>query len=98
MSDGRRRAGARRAPKSHRIPRAKRSSKPRSGGERARGGSRALRTRGRRTHGLPGTLGMTFVGAMFPGSGYLYAGRKALGAVVLLAWLALLAGCGMVRP
>ena len=33
---------------------------------------------------------MTFVGAMFPGSGYLYAGRKALGAVVLVAWLALL--------
>ena len=91
MSDGRRRAGARRAPKSHRIPRAKRSSKQRSASERARAGSRALRTRGRRTHGLPGTLGMTFVGAMFPGSGYLYAGRKALGAVVLLAWLALLA-------
>ena len=33
---------------------------------------------------------MTFVGAMFPGSGYLYAGRKALGAVILVAWLALL--------
>jgi LCP family protein required for cell wall assembly len=31
---------------------------------------------------------MTLVGALFPGSGYLYAGRRALGAVVLLTWLA----------
>ena len=30
---------------------------------------------------------MTFLAAMVPGSGYLYAGRRALGAVVLLLWL-----------
>src|SRR5687768_8367469 len=35
---------------------------------------------------------MTLVGALFPGTGYLYAGRKGLGALVLLVWLALL-GC-----
>ena len=99
MSDGRRRGGARRAPKSHRIPRANRSSaeparsgQPAKDGARARGGARALRPRGRRTHGLPGTVGMTFLGALVPGSGYLYAGRRAVGAVVLLVWLILLGG------
>jgi LCP family protein required for cell wall assembly len=35
---------------------------------------------------------MTLLGALFPGSGYLYAGRKALGAVILGIWLALLGG------
>lgn len=30
---------------------------------------------------------MTLLGALFPGSGYLYSGRRALGALVLLAWL-----------
>lgn len=53
-----------------------------------RGGARALRPNRRRTRGLPGTLGMTLLGAVVPGSGYLYAGRKALGAVVLTGWLA----------
>jgi LCP family protein required for cell wall assembly len=99
MSDGRRRGGSRRAPKSRRIPRAKRAA--RSGGGRPRGGARALRgdsttgerdpraggTGSRRTRGLPGTLGMTFVGALLPGSGYLYAGRRWLGIVVLLVWI-----------
>jgi len=92
MSDGRRRGGARRAPKSHRIPRATRADEAAHGaGSHARGGARALRApRQRRTNGLPGTLGMTILGALLPGSGYLYAGRKAVGALVLLAWLALL--------
>ena len=87
MSDGRRRGGARRAPKSHRIPRS--SGR---GGSRSQGGSRALRIRGRRTRGLPGTLGMTVLGALVPGTGYLYAGRKAVGGLVLVVWLAGLGG------
>lgn len=33
---------------------------------------------------------MTFLGALVPGSGYLYAGRRALGVVVLAGWLALI--------
>lgn len=70
----------RRAPKSSR----------RTYSTRSRGGARAARPARRRTHGLPGTLGLTLVGAMLPGSGYLYAGRRALGAVILLAWLGLL--------
>ncbi len=82
MSDGSRRGGSRRAPKSRRIPR-----KSHVGGSHAKGGARALRVRDRRTRGLSGTLGMTLVGALFPGSGYLYAGRKALGALVLVVWL-----------
>ena len=83
MSDGRRRGGARRAPKSRRIPRS-----PRHGGTHAKGGARALRTpRDHRVHSLPGTIGMTLVGALLPGTGYLYAGRRALGALILLVWL-----------
>jgi len=86
MSDGRRRGGARRAPKSRRIPR-----RPRvEGGARARGGARALRVRDRRARGLPGTIGLTLLGALVPGSGYLYAGRRALGTLVLLVWLGVL--------
>ena len=87
MSDGSRRGGARRAPKSRRIPR--KARRP-SGGSHAKGGARALRVRNRRARGLPGTLGMTLLGALFPGSGYLDAGRKGLGALVLVVWLALL--------
>ena len=34
---------------------------------------------------------MTLLGALLPGSGYLYAGRKLLGAAVLLSWLAVVA-------
>ena len=51
-----------------------------------------LRRRRRRTHGLPGTLALTFLGAMLPGAGYLYAGRRALGALVLLAYVTVLGG------
>lgn len=54
----------------------------------ARGGRRALRRPRRRTRGLPGTLGWTFLGAVVPGSGYLFAGRRLLGWVLVLGWLA----------
>ena len=56
-----------------------------------RGGARRRR-RGRRTTSLAGTLGVTTLGAFVPGSGYLYAGRRFLGAVVLLGWLAVVGG------
>lgn len=56
---------------------------------RTGGGTRVLRPR-RRTEGLPGTLGVTLLGALLPGTGYLFAGRRALGAVVLGVWVALL--------
>lgn len=71
-------AGTRRAERSSRLPvRIKVAS---------RGGARARRTR-RRASGLAGTLGLTTLGAVVPGSGYLVAGRRWLGSVVLLAWL-----------
>src|SRR5690348_10098917 len=56
-----------------------------------RGGRRIDRRR-RRAHGLPGTVGLTFLGAVIPGSGYLYAGRRLIGGVVLAGWLAILIG------
>lgn len=64
---------------------------PGAGRGAPRGGRRALRPR-RRTRSVPGMLGMTLLGAAVPGSGYLYAGRRALGALVLLGYLALLGG------
>jgi polyisoprenyl-teichoic acid--peptidoglycan teichoic acid transferase len=59
-----------------------------STGPRARGGRRVLRPEQRRTRGLAGTLGLTVVGAAIPGIGYLFAGRKVLGWLVLLGWAA----------
>ncbi|MDP2774565.1 MAG: hypothetical protein Q8O61_13510, partial [Nocardioides sp.] len=53
---------------------------------RRSGGARARRRGRRRTHGLPGTLGLTVLGAVLPGSGYLYAGRRAAGGLLLAAW------------
>ena len=47
----------------------------------------------RRAAGLPGTIGVTFLGAMLPGAGYLWTRRFAAGLVVLLSTLAL-AGAG----
>jgi LCP family protein required for cell wall assembly len=81
-----RRPGVRRAPRSSRR---RRSAwwQSRVGLSRG-GGSRVGQRRHRRTQGLPGTLGMTVLGAVVPGSGYLYAGRRLLGAFVLLGWLA----------
>ena len=55
-----------------------------------RGGARARRHR-RRAQGLGSTLGLTALGAVVPGSGYLVAGRRWLGGVVLLGWLGTIA-------
>ena len=62
--------------------------------ERARGGRRALRPSERRTHGLPGTLGLTFLTAVVPGTGYLYAKRRLAGWIVLIGWALVFAGVG----
>lgn len=43
----------------------------------------------RRTTGLPGTLGVTLLGALLPGTGLLWTRRRLLGGAVLLAALAL---------
>ncbi len=79
-------AGHRRAERSTRFP----SLRPSSGGSGSSGGTRALRDPrgGRRTAGLPGTIGLTVLGAVVPGTGYLYAGRRWLGAVVITLWAA----------
>jgi len=61
-----------------------------------RGGRRAARRGHRRTHGLAGTIGVTLLGALIPGSGYLYAGRRLLGGVVLGCWV-LLVGALLLR-
>jgi LCP family protein required for cell wall assembly len=66
------------------------TSTPTTAAERARGGRRALRPLERRTRGLPGTLGLTFVSAMIPGTGYLFAKRKLAGWIVLGGWAAVL--------
>ncbi|MCW2813046.1 MAG: brpA 3 [Nocardioides sp.] len=72
-----RHVGTRRAERSSRFPVRLRG---------VRGGARARRTR-RRAKNLASTLGLTTLGAVVPGSGYLVAGRRWLGAVVLLGWL-----------
>ncbi len=40
-----------------------------------------------RAHGLPGTLGVTFLGAVLPGAGFIWAGRRHLGLLILLPTL-----------
>ena len=45
----------------------------------------------RRAAGLPGTIGVTTLGALVPGSGFLWTGRKGLGWVVLNTFLAIVA-------
>lgn len=57
----------------------------------AKGGARARRHR-RRATGLGSTLGLTTLGAVVPGSGYLVAGRRWLGSVVVLGWLGTIVG------
>ncbi|MEO9326070.1 LCP family protein [Nocardioides sp. C4-1] len=74
--------GSRRAERSSRFPQLK---------LRGRGGARAQRTR-RRAKGLGSTLGLTTLGAFVPGTGYLIAGRRWLGALVLLVWLGSIGG------
>ena len=46
----------------------------------------------RRANGLPGTLGVTLLGALLPGAGFVYAGRRLLGALILVPALGLLLG------
>ncbi len=87
VSDARR-PGVRRAPRSSRRRRSLWHGV--RGSVTSGGGSRVGQRRRRRAHGLPGTLGLTLVGALFPGSGYLFAGRRLLGGVVLTGWLAVL--------
>jgi polyisoprenyl-teichoic acid--peptidoglycan teichoic acid transferase len=83
------RGGARRAAKSSRIPRRRRPEVLAADGTPYQGGGRrAMRERHRRARGLPSTLALTVLGAVVPGSGYLYTGRRALGGLVLLAWAA----------
>jgi LCP family protein required for cell wall assembly len=81
---------------------AARAERPAAGGDSARPaspaagrpGRRALRPAERRTRGLGGTLGLTFVGAVVPGTGYLFAGRKAAGWIVLAGWAVIAGGVG----
>lgn len=92
---GRRRASSRPA-LARRTRRARPSASPSASSStqpptRRRGGARADRRR-RRAEGLPGTLGVTLLGALVPGAGFLYTGRRLLGALVLLPVLALLGG------
>ena len=42
----------------------------------------------RRAQGLAGTLGVTLLGAVLPGAGYLWSGRKRIGSLILLVSLA----------
>jgi LCP family protein required for cell wall assembly len=76
-------AGARRAARSSRFP----IRFP----FRRSGGTRVARVR-RRAKNFASTVGLTTLGAFVPGSGYLVAGRRWLGSVVLLGWLASIVG------
>jgi LCP family protein required for cell wall assembly len=78
---GRRRAATTRA--------ARRSR--RSAAAAPRGGARIARSRWRRAHGLPGTFGVTLLGALLPGSGFVWTGRKLLGWLVLVPTVVFLA-------
>lgn len=53
-------------------------------------GAHRLMPARRRAAGLPGTLGVTFLGALAPGVGYLYARRRLLGWLVLASAVAAL--------
>ncbi len=66
---------------------------PTSGRGRGLGRARNRRPDRRRARGLAGTLGVTLMGALAPGSGYLFTGRRLLGLAVLLPTL-LLVGAG----
>src|SRR5699024_10691670 len=54
-----------------------------------RPGARRRRRSWRRARGLSGTVGVTAMSALLPGSGYLWSGRRKFGLVVLLVSLAL---------
>lgn len=53
---------------------------------------RGRRTHRRRAHSFGGALGLTVAGSVVPGVGYLAAGRRVLGAITLVVFLALVAG------
>jgi len=53
-----------------------------------RSGTRARRRAFRRAKGLPGAIGITLVGALIPGAGYVWSGRR-LGYAAILPWLGL---------
>lgn len=74
---GRLAPGRRRADKDRRTPRG-----PRPAGSRAPTHRENTR-RFRRTRGLPGTLAITFLGAVFPGFGFVWTGRRLLGLAIL---------------
>jgi LCP family protein required for cell wall assembly len=57
-------------------------------------GARRRRRSWRRARGLAGTLGVTAMSALLPGSGYLWSGRRKFGALVLLLSLAVAAYVG----
>ncbi len=64
-------------------------AEPRHRRERSYAGARARRPRWRRAAGLGGTIGLSLLGALLPGAGMIYAGRKALGFAILLPTLGL---------
>lgn len=74
------RGGKRRAD----VPRAARRSRRSTEAPLRAGARREVRTDRRRARGLPGTLGITFLGAILPGSGLVWTGRRLLGWLVLL--------------
>ncbi|SDD67481.1 LCP family protein [Nocardioides lianchengensis] len=82
------RRGGRRRAESGDARRSRRSASavPRGGARRASGQ--------RRAHGLPGTIGVTLLGALLPGSGLVWSGRRALGWLVLLPTVLGLAAAG----
>ncbi len=53
-----------------------------------RAGARKRRRPWRRAQGLGGTLGVTALGALWPGAGYLWSGRKVLGLLLMTLSLA----------
>lgn len=86
--------GGRRALRAPTTGGVRRASRSRLDEATRSGGRRALRRPRRRTRGLPGTLGWTFLGAVVPGSGYLFAGRRLLGWVLVLGWLSIVGALG----
>lgn len=80
------RGGRRRAETTRAARRSRRSA-----AATPRGGARIARTGWRRARGLPGTIGVTLLGALLPGSGFVWTGRKILGWLVLVPTVLFLA-------
>jgi LCP family protein required for cell wall assembly len=64
---------------------------PRRGPQPPRRSRTDQRRERRRAHGLAGTLGLTLLGALLPGSVLVWSGRRVLGALVLLASIGVVA-------